>query len=79
MSKKGSMKAFSTSPRGRRVQQRDLENVVLVEHLAGNAQLFGHQAAGRDAAAFAVAAVAHLDRRLVDVLAAAPGSCRRSR
>ena len=55
---------------GRRVQQRHLEDVVLVEHLARDAQLFGHQAAGRDAAALAVAAVAHLDRRLVDVLAA---------
>ena len=50
-----------------RVQQRDVQHVVFVEHLPADAQLLRHQADGRDAAAFAVAAVVHLAGRLVDV------------
>ena len=55
---------------GGRVEQGDLEDVVVVEHAARHAQFLGHQAAGGDPASLAVAAVAHLDRRLVDVLSA---------
>ena len=52
------------------VQQGDLENVVFVEHPARHAHFFRHQPAGGDPAALAVAAVAHLDGRLVDVFPA---------
>jgi hypothetical protein len=48
------------------IEQCDLEQIVAVEHLAGDAQLLGHQADGRDAAALAVAAVLHLDGGLVN-------------
>jgi len=48
----------------------DLQDVILVKHLARHAQVFRHQPAGRDPAALAVAAVAHLDGRLVDMPAA---------
>ena len=60
---------FDLAP-GVGVEQGDLEDVVLLEHLARDAHLLRHQPAGGDAAALAVAAVVHLDRRLVDVLAA---------
>ena len=49
-----------------RIEQRDLEQVVAVEHLAGDADFVGDQPHRRDAAAFAVAAVLHLDGGLVD-------------
>jgi hypothetical protein len=43
---------------------------VRIQHLARYADLLGHQAGGRDAAALAVAAVLHLDGWLIDELAA---------
>ena len=55
---------------GRRIEQGHLEDIVFVEHLARDAHVFRHQPAGGDPAPFAVAAVAHLDRGLVDVPAA---------
>ncbi len=54
----------------RLIEQRELDQVVRIQHLARHANLLGHQAGGRDAAALAVAAVLHLDGRLVDELAA---------
>ena len=54
----------------RRLQQRDLQQVMRREDLARHAHFLGHQARGRNAAALAVAAVLHLDRRLVNELAA---------
>ena len=48
------------------VEQSDLEQVVALEHLVGDAQLLGHQAGGGDAAPLAVAAVLHLFGGLVD-------------
>ena len=49
-----------------RVEQRDLQQVMALQHLRGNAQLLRDQAHRRDAAALPVAAVLHLDGRLVD-------------
>ncbi len=49
------------------VEQGDLQQVVALEHVGGDAQLLGHQARGGDAAALAVAAVLHLLGGLVDV------------
>jgi hypothetical protein len=43
---------------------------VRIQHLARHADLLRHQAGGRDTAALAVAAVLHLDGRLVDEFSA---------
>ena len=53
----------------RRIQQGDLQEVVRIEHLARDTDLLRHQASCGDAAALAIAAVLHLDRRLVNELA----------
>ena len=62
-----------------RVEQGDLQQIVAVQHLARHADLLRHQADGRDAAALAVAAVLHLNGRLVDELARRRARCRRIR
>ena len=49
-----------------RVEQGDLQQVVALEHLVGDAELLGHEARGGDAAPLAVAAVLHLFGGLVD-------------
>ena len=49
-----------------RVEQGDLQQVMALQHLRGDAQLLRDQAHGRDAAALPVAAILHLDGRLVD-------------
>ncbi len=54
----------------RRVEQRHLQEVVRIQDLARHADLLRHQAGGCNATALAVATVLHLDRRLIDELAA---------
>ncbi len=60
---------FLHGPSCRGVQQRHLQDIALFENLAGYAKVFRHEAAGGNASALAVAAVAHLDGRFVDVFA----------
>ncbi len=55
---------------GFRLEQGYVEHVVLRENLRRNAELSSIKANGRYAAALAVPAVMHLNRRRVDVLAA---------
>ena len=50
------------------VKKRDLQQIVALEHLGGDAQLLRDQAGCSDAAALAVAAVLHLLGGLVDEL-----------
>jgi len=52
------------------VEQCDLEDVVPLQNLGRDAVIGRHEPARCDAAALAVASIAHLYRRLVDVLAA---------
>ena len=52
------------------IEQGDLQDVALFENFARDPEIFGCETARGNAAAPAVAPVAHLDRRLVDVFAA---------
>ena len=49
-----------------RIQQRDLKEIISIQHFARNAHLLGSQADSGDAASFAVSAVLHLNGRFVD-------------
>ncbi|MCX7005739.1 MAG: hypothetical protein NTY53_00515 [Kiritimatiellaeota bacterium] len=63
----------------RGVEQRDLDQVVRVQHFARDADFLRHEADGGDAAALAVAAVLHLHRGLIDETAADRYRARKAR
>ena len=49
-----------------RIQQSDLIQIVIVQNIAGNANLFGHKPNSSDAAALSIAPILHLNGGFVN-------------
>ena len=61
------MNSASISGARFRVEERHVQQVIIVQHVAADAELFRDQTDGGNATALAVAAIVHLARRLVNM------------